>query len=137
MTQGDRPTGLTKDAGWEIGVRRTLPVERDVLWRRLTGADGLALWLGPGAELPANRGDGWRGSDGSTGALRSLETGKLIRLTWHPTEWAEPSTLQIRLFEARTGTTISFHHERLTSADRREEMRTHWAGVIDRLAAMG
>ncbi len=134
MTGAGRPTGLTRDAGWEIGVRRTLPVTREALWDRLTGVAGRRLWLGAGAALPKQRGDQWRADDGATGELRSFESGKLIRLTWQPPNWAAPSTLQIRLLDSPTGTTISFHHERLASAEQREEMRQRWSAVIDQLA---
>ena len=43
------PTGLTRGAGWEIGVSRTLPFSPEELWRLVTSPEGLALWLGPGA----------------------------------------------------------------------------------------
>ena len=40
------PTGLTRDAGWQIGVSRTLPVDLATAWERLLAPAGLALWLG-------------------------------------------------------------------------------------------
>ena len=56
------PVGLTKDAGWQIGVRKTLPVALEDAWNLLVSEEGLSLWLGdlPGFE-PANVTDG-RGS---------------------------------------------------------------------------
>lgn len=48
--------GKTKDAGWEIGVSRTLPHEPEALWDFVTGAEGLPLWLGSGVALPHERG---------------------------------------------------------------------------------
>ena len=40
------PTGLTKDAGWEIGVSRPPDAEVDDVWSLLTSVAGLAVWLG-------------------------------------------------------------------------------------------
>ncbi|WP_338130985.1 TetR family transcriptional regulator [Cohnella rhizosphaerae] len=38
--------GKTKDAGYQIGVRRTLPVTVEEAWRFLTDAKGMRVWLG-------------------------------------------------------------------------------------------
>ena len=31
------PTALTEDAGWELGIRRTLPLPIDDVWEYLVG----------------------------------------------------------------------------------------------------
>jgi uncharacterized protein YndB with AHSA1/START domain len=51
-------TGLTKDAGWEIGVSRTLPFPPDDVRAVLTAPAGLALWLGTLDPLPVGPGRG-------------------------------------------------------------------------------
>ena len=43
-----RPTGLTKDAGWQVGVSRTLPIDVGAAWDYLLSPAGLAHWLGDG-----------------------------------------------------------------------------------------
>jgi len=43
---GRKPVGVTKDAGVEIGVRRTLAADRERLWSYLLSPAGLALWIG-------------------------------------------------------------------------------------------
>ncbi len=35
------PTGKTKSQGWEIGVRRTLPIQIDMAWELLMTSPGL------------------------------------------------------------------------------------------------
>ena len=44
-------TGRTKDAGWQVGVSRTLdhPVQR--VWDMLTSPASTDLWLGHGVPL--------------------------------------------------------------------------------------
>jgi hypothetical protein len=34
------PTGLTKDAGWQIGVSRTLPDPPSPVWDFISGPEG-------------------------------------------------------------------------------------------------
>ena len=49
--------GQTKDAGFEIGVSKTVPHPREAVWELLTSEEGAALWLGDGVALPARRGE--------------------------------------------------------------------------------
>ncbi|GAA5011046.1 hypothetical protein [Kitasatospora paranensis] len=41
------PTGLTRGAGWRIGVPRTVPHPPGRVGELLTSPDGIALRLGP------------------------------------------------------------------------------------------
>ncbi len=129
-----RPVGLSKTQGWEIGVRRTLPLSAIELWTRLMTPPGLGEWLGDGVPLPLVVKQQFTTKAGIRCEIRSYEEGSLIRMRWQPADWAEPSTLQVRLTPAKSGATLSFHHEHLPDGDQREVMRAHWAGVIDRLA---
>ena len=54
--EGDAMTeGKTRDAGWHIGVSRTLAHPLDRVWTVLI--ENPALWLAPGVDLPAKVGD--------------------------------------------------------------------------------
>jgi uncharacterized protein YndB with AHSA1/START domain len=129
-----RPVGLSKTQGWEIGVRRTLPLSAIELWTRLMAPPGLGEWLGDGVPLPLGVKQQFTTAAGIRCEIRSYEEGSLIRMHWQPPGWAEPSTLQLRLTPAKSGVTLSFHHEHLPDGDQREVMRAHWASVIDQLA---
>ncbi len=131
-----RPVGFTKTQGWEIGVRRTLPLAADALWSVLMSQPGLGIWLGEGVPLPFEKKQSFTTADGIQCEIRSYEEGSLIRMRWQPMDWAEPSTLQLRVISAKTGATLAFHHEHLPDGDQREVMRAHWAGVINQLAAI-
>lgn len=43
---GRMPVGMTKDAGAQIGVRRTLAVTKEQVWNFLLSPEGLSLWIG-------------------------------------------------------------------------------------------
>jgi uncharacterized protein YndB with AHSA1/START domain len=125
------PTGLTRDAGWEIGVSRTLPHPPAEVWDFVSGPEGLALWLGAGAVLTPGRGASYRTDDGVTGEVRGWQHGRKIRVT-HGT-----TTVQVALTGTAGGTRtlLRFHQERLAGAGERERQRAHWRRVLDRVAA--
>lgn len=130
------PVGKTKNQGWEIGVRRTFPIGTGRAWVLLMTQPGLSLWLGQGVEPAFKKGDVYKTQEGTTGEIRSFSEGSLIRMTWQPKEWDFASTLQIRVIPAKTGATISVHHEKLENGDQREAMRLHWSAVLDKLGGL-
>lgn len=101
------PVGKTKDAGWEIGVSRTVPLDRQEVWSRI---EDTADWLGREAD-----------------DVRSFRPLDRIRVGW------EGTIVQVALSTAKTGTTVTFHQERLADAGQRERQREHWKAVLDRL----
>ena len=134
MASLERPVGFTRDAGWEIGVSRTLPYTRETVWDFIISTAGLRLWLGNGVRLGAP-GEEYVTADGTTGELRSLRPLDRVRLTWQPRGWSRESTVQVTVSPAGTRdepkTTLRFHQERLTSAEEREGQRAHWTAVMD------
>ena len=103
------PVGKTKDAGWEIGVSRTVPLPPEEVWARI---EDTAAWLGEAAD-----------------DVRSNRRLDRIRVGWRGT------IVQVAIAEATSGTRVTFHQERLPDADERERQRAHWRGVLDRLFA--
>lgn len=101
------PVGLTRHAGWEIGVSRTVPVPLEEAWARV---EDTAAWLGEEAD-----------------DVRSCRPLDRIRIGWNGT------VVQVVVREAKTGTSVRFHQEKLGSAEERERQRRHWRGVLDRL----
>ncbi|MER6770602.1 SRPBCC domain-containing protein [Streptomyces bacillaris] len=125
------PVGLTRDAGWEIGVSRTLHQPPQAVWEFITGPEGVALWLGAEGPLPTEKGAPYRTADGTEGEIRSYRPGDRVRLTYGP------STVQVAVTSGSSEgrAVLRFHQERLASAEEREERRTHWKAVMDRVAA--
>jgi uncharacterized protein YndB with AHSA1/START domain len=126
-------TGQTKDAGWEVGVRRTVKAPLETVWQFLIG-DGLPLWLGR-VNLVLEKGASWATDDEISGTILSYTPGMRIRLTWQPSDWDHDSTLQLTVRAAEMGTTIAFHQERLSGREERKIMLGHWKGVVDDLEA--
>ncbi len=129
------PVGRTKDAGWQIGVSRTVHQPLGEVWDLLTGPVGSSIWLGAGVAFPAEPGEGYETTAGTTGEVRSYQERRRIRLTWHPADWSHDSTVQITLQPTPSGTSIRFHQDRLADAAERERQRDHWRAVLDRIIA--
>ena len=129
------PVGKTADAGWNIGVSRTLPYAPETVWDFLVGRDGVAIWLGPGVELPREPGAEYETANGTVGEVRSYVENDRVRLTWRPSDWDHDSTVQVRLSGAGAKTTLRFHQEWLADAEEREEQRAYWQDVTERVVA--
>lgn len=130
------PIGKTKGQGWEIGVRRTLPIRTDAAWELLMTQSGLGIWLGHGVTPDFQKGDTFQTDEKTEGEIRSYDEGSMIRMRWQPSGWDFASTLQIRVLPAKRGATISIHHEKLENGEQREQMQQHWSAVLDQLEAM-
>ena len=101
------PVGKTRDAGWQIGVSRTVPLSPEAAWARI---EDPAAWLGEPVD-----------------DIRSRRPLDRIRVGWKGT------IVQVAIRKAKTGTTVRFHQERLAGAEQREQQRMHWSAVLDRL----
>jgi uncharacterized protein YndB with AHSA1/START domain len=130
----DSMVGLTKDAGWEVGVRTTVAAPLATVWSYLLG-DGLPVWLGHIDTLPTEKGASYVTSDGVAGTIRSYTEGLRIRLGWQPDDWPHDTILQLTIRESATGTTIAFHHEHLADREERRMMLGHWKNVAAALDA--
>ncbi|MFT2016495.1 SRPBCC family protein [Streptomyces sp. 796.1] len=132
----ERPVGLTQDAGWEIGVSKTLPHPPSVVWDFISGDEGIAIWLGPGAELHREKGATYETDDGATGEIRGYRPGDRIRLTHRLPGSATDTTIQVAVSRARSGekAVLRFHQERLADEAERAAQREHWKRVMAHLA---
>lgn len=110
-------TGRTADAGWQVGARRTFPLERAEAWDLLTGQPWLRRWSGLDALDPVNP------------AVRSLSVQSVVRVR------TPRSLVQLRVLAVATGTTISFHEEQLPDEHTRTVRKDHWICLLDDLAS--
>lgn len=113
-------TGLTKDAGWQLGVRRTTTAPLDVVWGHLVDADGPTLAITAGGEVVE---------------VRTRTERRRIRLRWRESGAEHDTTLQITVLPAARGTTIALHQEHLSGPQERERLLEHWTVVVEGLVA--
>lgn len=137
--RGLREVGETANAGYQVGIQRTVSVPQDEHWDLLLSEAGLATWLGEIESCTIGPGASYETADGITGEIRAVSEGERLRMTWQPPNRETSTTLQLRLSCPRNGetrTTLRFHHEKLADADEREAMRERWREALDRLEAL-
>jgi uncharacterized protein YndB with AHSA1/START domain len=128
-----KPIGQTKTVGFQVGVRRTLPISQEKAWELVASAEGLRLWLGVSTSFILEPCEKYYTKIGS-GELRIVKPLEQLRLTWKKEEWQKPSTIQIRIIPKDSNkTTISFHQENLPNQNVREEMKVYWENVLEEL----
>lgn len=134
------PIGLTKDAGFEIGVSRTVDADPARVWELVVSDEGVRIWLGHGVHFPPGRppgkGTGYLTADGTRGEIRSFHPDGRLRLTWQPRDGDHESTVQVTVSERKGKAVLRFHQERLADPDERERQRAHWRAVLDQLIAL-
>ncbi|WP_213815864.1 SRPBCC domain-containing protein [Glaciihabitans sp. dw_435] len=126
-------TGPTKDAGWEVGVRRTVGVSPNVIWAFLLG-DGLPIWLG-NTKLRLDKGARYETDDDIAGHVISYSPNARLRMTWQPGEWEHDSVLHVYTKATPEGTVIGFQQERLKGREERKIMLGHWKDILEQLDA--
>ncbi|WP_027942618.1 SRPBCC domain-containing protein [Amycolatopsis taiwanensis] len=128
--------GRTRDAGWQIGVSKTIDCPVEEVWDFITSPAGIAIWLGEGVTVLSEHGAGYETTTGIHGETRSFRELDRIRLTWQPPGWSHDTTLQLAVRPAGAGRAmLRVHQERLADAAERERQRRHWQGVIAALVA--
>lgn len=125
------PTGSTADAGWELGVRRTVPDSPDEIWQSLL-ADWLPAWLEVDS-VPKMVGAPLRRGAQVCGRVVGCHVGRRVRLRWHPPHLDHETVFQVTLLEAASGCTIAIHQERLRGSAERQELLERWTDVLERL----
>ncbi len=133
IDQEKKPVGITKDAGWQIGARRTFPIELETAWRLLVSPEGLQTWLGAPTGQFQEKGGRYELADGTSGEIRVYKPNSHLRLTWHPPGWPRPATIQVRVIPSGEKTVIAFHQEQMPGPEARETRRTFFKNALDAL----
>jgi uncharacterized protein YndB with AHSA1/START domain len=131
---GEKIVGLTKDAGFQFGLRKTFPLSVEEVWDFMFSKEGINIWLGK-TDIPVLEKDTeYKTKDGIEGVVKVFKPYSHIRMRWKKRNWENISTLQMRVMPAGNKATISFHQENMLNAAQREEMKTCWNDVMEALA---
>jgi len=126
------PVGKTKTVGFQFGIRKTFPVSADCIWTFLFSDLGLQIWLGKlKSELEIKK--QYTTESGIEGLVRVFKPNSHIRLNWKLPDWDNLSTVQLRVIENGSKTTIAFHQENLKNSAQREAMNEHWNKVMAKI----
>lgn len=125
MKTQEKPVGLTKDVGWQFGLRKTFPYSQEYLWDFMFSGIGLKIWLGELKEELEIK-TAYKTKDGIEGLVRVFTPYSHIRMNWKKKNWENISTVQVRVIGNHEKATISFHQEKLLDNNQREEMKLYW-----------
>src|SRR5262249_14733938 len=89
--KGARVVGQLATGGYQMGIRKTLPLAPREAWKLLTSEEGLAAWLGEISEMNFKPRGEYLTKSGVRGKINVLKDPSHIRLTWMPKHWKSPS----------------------------------------------
>lgn len=108
-----KTAGLTKDTGWQFGVRKSVPFNLNEVWDFLFSEKGIKIWL--------------KGADKEFSTFKQFSH---LRTKWKLNGWKNEATLQMRVIANKDKTTIAFHVEKLLDEKQREDTKIFWNKVI-------
>ncbi|RZJ49592.1 MAG: hypothetical protein EOO19_05125 [Chryseobacterium sp.] len=112
----EKKTGLTKDVGWQFGVRKSFPLNANEVWDFLFSDNGTKLWL--------------KNADKEFSTFKDLSH---VRTKWKLKGWINEATLQMRVLSSKGKTTIAFHIDKLLNENQREETKTYWTKILENI----
>lgn len=125
MKKQEKPVGLTKDVGWQFGLRKTFLYSQEYLWDFMFSDEGLKIWLGElREELEIKK--AYKTKEGIKGLVKVFTPYSHIRMNWKKKDWENVSTVQVRVIGNDEKATISFHQDNLLDNNQREEMKLYW-----------
>jgi hypothetical protein len=132
----DKTTGFTKDAGYQVGVRKTIQGSHLDVWNFLLSDKGLSIWLGDADPEKLILREEITLSDGTIVKITRFKLQSHLRMRWRKKSWDSSSRLQLRVIASGYHrTTLAFHQEMLDSSAQREDMKRHWKQVLANLEA--
>ncbi|MEM1002465.1 MAG: SRPBCC domain-containing protein [Bacteroidota bacterium] len=129
-----KEVGLTKDSGWQMGVRKTMDKEFDKVWDFMFSDEGLKIWLGNVKTSQLKLGKEINFDNGVFGKIVVFKAFSHIRMKWKKSDWKNTSRLQLRIMRSKQKTVISFAQEMMLNKAQREEMIFHWKKVMTELS---
>ncbi len=117
-----------------VEVSAMLTHDLDHVWHVLSTNEGVAAFLGEGVKL-GNKGEHWYAADGTHGVWRSYHPLEQVRLSWHASDDAPRSLVDLHLAAAGDQTQVSIRHEQLDASHDRDALRARWTEALSRLDA--
>jgi hypothetical protein len=135
---GKKVEGRNSKGEYSVTVTKTMPFNVKILWKILNSEEGLAVWLKPFGKFKLKAGAPFECEGGIFGEVRTLTTGKRIRIKLQTDEEEKPTILQINLVsKPKEKSLLVFQHEKLINGRLRTEIRARWRQAADELARLG
>jgi len=129
----EKQVGKTRNSGFQIGMRRTLPISLGQAWRMMTSPEGLRIWLGELAGGAIEAGADYQLAGGCGGKVTTIAPLSHIRLTWRLPDWPRASILQMRLIPNGERSVVAFHQEQLPGPEERKQRGAAFQATLEAL----
>jgi uncharacterized protein YndB with AHSA1/START domain len=136
---GRRVEGQTLKGDYSVTITKAFPLDVKALWNLVTSKKGVTNWLDPMSEFVFRAKSQYEIAGGIFGELRTMKAPQRLRLTWQDMEWEKPTTLQINVIPIRGKkgkSMLVIQHEKLKTAQLKEEMRKRWRKAAERLLSI-
>jgi activator of HSP90 ATPase len=133
MEEKDRIADKPQILGFQFSIRKTFPISVDMLWEFILSEEGFSVWLGEIDMNDFELNKSFKTAEGIEGKMTVFKPDCHFRLSWKPTHWEKPSTIEIRITNSKGKASVVIHQTRLYTNAQREEMKIYWKSVIDRM----
>lgn len=117
-----------------IAVRRVVSTPLNDVWGYLMKPDGATALLGEGGQF-GNKGEDWHASDGTYGITRSFHPKEQIRFSWHASDGAPATLVDLRMRSVADGTELELVHGHLPADADVEALQAKWEKALDLISA--
>jgi uncharacterized protein YndB with AHSA1/START domain len=128
--------GLTKDSGWQVGVRKTLPISPEKAWDFLFSKEIIRVWLGEVPTFPLQVGSNFSLKDDTEVKITVLSPGSHLRLSFRTPGCERPSIIQVRTIPSGENTVFAFHQEQLPDWEARQDRKYYFQQALDDLESL-
>ncbi len=118
-----------------VVISRSVSSDVKDVWRALATREGGVALLGEGGVI-GGKGESWHAADGTYGVTRSYHPFEQIRFSWHETEDAPKTLVDLHLLPSDDGTTIEISHEHVPATTDTAMLQARWEAALDRVAAL-
>ncbi len=105
------------------------------VWRMLNTPAGAEAILGEGAQI-GDKGDSWHANDGTYGVVRSYHPLEQIRFSWHETDDAPKTLVDLHLIPAGDATNVEIRHEHVPATTDTQTIVRRWESALDRFFSL-
>lgn len=117
-----------------VKVSRVVDHPLTTVWETLMKPDGASALLGEGGEF-GNKGEDWRSNDGTYGVTRSFHPKEQIRFSWHASEGAAATMVDLQMRPEGDGrTALHLSHEHLPDGVDADALAQRWEAALERIA---
>lgn len=135
MTDSTAGEAIAEAIDTTVLVSRVVSCTPKDFWKALVSREGTDSLMGEGAVLGA-KGESWRAADGTYGVVRTYHPNEQVRFSWHASDGAPSTLVDLRLIPSDEGTRLELHHEHVPATADVEALTQRWDGVLARLAGL-